>query len=170
MRHRPGTTAIKSIIDELDLRILRLLQEDGRMSLVEIGKRLGVSHATVRYRLERLTARQIVTVRAYVDPTKVGFPTQVLIGIRADLGSMESIDKQLAQLEELYFVSTVTGRFDFFVAGAFASDSDLRDFLAKKLSKVKGIHGAETFGILRMERHAWPWRVPTVMASVRSKP
>ena len=149
-------------MDVLDRAIISELQRDGRVPLTELGSRLGVSHGTVRNRLERLLEEQVIQIVAVIDPAKAGFPTQVLLGIGAVLDRMLTIEKELARLSEVYFVSTTTGRLDFLVAAAFASDFQLRDFLARKLSKIDGIRATETFHIIHTGKRLWQWKIPAL--------
>ncbi|HEV8353514.1 MAG TPA: Lrp/AsnC ligand binding domain-containing protein [bacterium] len=148
-------------LDERDFALITLLQLDGRMPLTELGGRLGVTHATVRSRLERLRTRGIIRITAVADPSKVGFPTQVILGIVGNLAHMPQIEKQLTQLEEVSYVATTTGRLDFIVVASFGSDTDLREFLVHKLSKIEGIRSTETFHILSLGKRVWQWRLPS---------
>ena len=62
-------------LDELDCRIVQLLQEDARMSSGDMTRRLGgVSDRVVRYRVNRLLDRKVVFLQAMVNPRRVGFP------------------------------------------------------------------------------------------------
>jgi Lrp/AsnC family transcriptional regulator, regulator for asnA, asnC and gidA len=147
-------------LDELDLSIIRALQQDGRASLTELGKSLGVTHATIGNHLEKLLKEHIIEISAVVDAAKVGFPTQVLMGMSADLAHIQSIEQQLPRLEEITFVSTTTGQFDFLIGAAFASDAELRNFIVHKLSQIKGVRGTQTFHILNLGKRTWHWKVP----------
>jgi Lrp/AsnC family transcriptional regulator for asnA, asnC and gidA len=152
-------------LDELDVALISLLQEDGRAPLTELGERLGVSHGTVRNRLDRLLAGQVIRIAATVDPTSVGYPNQVFIGISADLQHMAEIEKQLTALEEVTFVSTITGRLDIMIGAALVSNSHLREFLFQKLSQIRGVRSTETFHTLSQVKRVWHWKIP--MASGR---
>lgn len=146
-------------LDELDFALVGLLQKDGRMPLTELGERLGVSHGTIRNRLDRLVTNGVMKITAVVDPPKVGFPTQVLLGIVGTLAQMPEIEKQLSELEEVSYVATTTGRLDFIVAASFESDAALRDFLTRKLAKIQSIRATETFHILSLGKRVWQWQV-----------
>jgi DNA-binding Lrp family transcriptional regulator len=102
----------------------------------------------------------VLRIAATVDPLKVGSPVQVLIGINADLVRIEGIEKQLAEFEEVTFAATITGRLDFVVGAAFRSEIHLREFLAEKLSKIKGVRGIETLHVLNLGKRVWQWAVP----------
>ncbi|MBI4277313.1 MAG: Lrp/AsnC family transcriptional regulator [Armatimonadetes bacterium] len=151
-------------LDHLDLALIARLQDSGRTPLVELAKQLGVSHGTIRNRLERLQTDGILKVVATVEPVRVGFPIQVLIGINADLRRMVTIEKHLATFQEVTFVATLTGRLDFIIGAAFASSDDLRHFLQEKLAKVAGIRRTETFHILDLGKRLWQWAVPVATA------
>lgn len=147
-------------LDEVDLSLIDELQRDGRKPLTTLAQRLGVSHGTVRNRLERALTSGVIRISAVVDPAKVGYPTQVLMGISADLTQLEAIEKKLSRFEEVTFVATLTGRLDFLIFAAFASDAHLREFLVHKLSKIPGIRATETFHILTLGKRVWQWEVP----------
>ncbi|MGQ0572438.1 MAG: Lrp/AsnC family transcriptional regulator [Armatimonadota bacterium] len=160
---RPAAT-----LDPVDLALISELQKDGRLPLTELSGKLGVSHGTVRNRLEKLIQEGLIKVAAVVDPAKVGLSTQLLLGINADLGQMLAIEKELARFPEVYFVSTTTGRLDFLIAAAFPNDSELRQFLARRLSTVEGIRATETFHILHSSKRLWEWEIPARRRSVES--
>lgn len=147
-------------IDSLDSAILVQLQKDGRAPLSELGVELGVSHGTIRNHLDKLLAKDVVKVVAVPDPAKVGFPTQVLIGIDAELKDLESVERQLQQFEEVTFVAALTGRLDFLIGAVLRSDRHLREFLVRRLSSVKGIRDTETFHVLNYSKRIWEWRIP----------
>jgi len=61
-------------LDRIDREIIRLLNEDGRMSNAEIARRLGgVPPRSISHRVERLIARDIINVKAIVNPLALGY-------------------------------------------------------------------------------------------------
>jgi len=159
MTNREVFPSVSVELDAVDLALVAQLQHNGRASLTELGEKLGVSHGTIRNRLDKLLTEKVLKITAVVDPEMVGFPVQVLIGITADLVHMRGIEKWLAEFEEVSFVSTLTGRLDFAIVGSFASSSHLREFLTHKLSKVRGVRRTETFHIIRLVKRPWEWQV-----------
>ena len=60
-------------IDDLDKRIIEILQQDGRISFADLSRKLNTAEATIRFRVKRLEDHRIIThFAAVVDPTKVG--------------------------------------------------------------------------------------------------
>jgi Lrp/AsnC family transcriptional regulator for asnA, asnC and gidA len=164
-----GVPPTPAELDDLDLALVERLQRDGRRSLTDLAQELSVSHGTVRNRLERLFANGAIRISAHVDPTRVGFPTLVFIGINADLSHLESLESKLAELPEVIFVATVTGRYDFLIGGAFLTDNHLRSFLVRKLSKLSGIKSTETLHMLNLGKRTWQWEIPVRADRRRTK-
>jgi Lrp/AsnC family leucine-responsive transcriptional regulator len=78
-----GRIAEGTLLDETNLRLLEELQADGRASLAELGRRVGLSSPAVAERLRRLEDDGVITAyRAVVDPRKLGYGLGVLIRLR----------------------------------------------------------------------------------------
>ncbi len=152
-------------LDELDLSLIGSLQQNGRVSLNTLAEKLGVSHGTIRNRLDKLLANKIVSIVAIVNPTNAGYSASVTMGIRADLGRMAAIERELTRLEEVNTVAVTAGRYDFIIWANFTSDHHLRDFLINKFSKIKGIRFAETSHILSWGKRVWQWTIPAPITS-----
>src|SRR5579885_2255980 len=67
-----------SDLDEIDLRIVQLLQENGRRSNSDIARQIGVSEPTVRKRIERLVQDRIIKVVAVFNPRRTGYTSSAL--------------------------------------------------------------------------------------------
>ncbi len=66
-------------LDALDRGILRILQEDGRISYSEMARRLGVPESTVRLRVRKLKGRGVIRkFAALINPFKAGYPSESL--------------------------------------------------------------------------------------------
>ncbi len=78
-----GDIASDGVLDETNLRLLAELQEDARLSLAELGRRVGLSSPAVSERLRGLERTGVITgYRAEVDPARLGYTLGVLIRIR----------------------------------------------------------------------------------------
>ncbi|MBW1890705.1 MAG: Lrp/AsnC family transcriptional regulator [Deltaproteobacteria bacterium] len=100
-------------IDATDMKIIRLLQQNGRMSNTDIAKKAGVSETTVRYRLQRLTREDYIQVVAMIKPVKLGFGIEGSIRIKADIKHIEKVSDALKTIDSLYFVARTMGRYEF---------------------------------------------------------
>ena len=99
-------------MDDLDTKIVRLLQEDGHQRDTEIARRLGLAEATVRKRIERLLREGVVRIGVWTDPLKVGYGTYAIIEIQVDPHRIERAAETLAEFPEIFFLGISTGSFD----------------------------------------------------------
>jgi Lrp/AsnC family transcriptional regulator for asnA, asnC and gidA len=168
LKRRDKDRRPRAPLDSLDVALIEEFQRNGRTSFTDLGTKFNVAHGTIRNRLDRLLANKIISVLGVVDPAKVGFPVQVYIGINADVKHLRSIEAKLVRFEEVNFVAMMTGRIDFLVGAALPSDAALRDFLVRKLARVKGVRSTETFHVLHLAKRPWQWRLPQKAALARA--
>ncbi|MBI4311861.1 MAG: Lrp/AsnC family transcriptional regulator [Chloroflexi bacterium] len=142
-------------MDELDKRIIELLQSDGRSSNARIARDVGVSEGTVRRRLRRLVQDEIIRVIAVPDPEKMGYNTVALVGIQADPDKIDDVAKLLAQMDETQYVSLTTGSFDIFIWVALPSSEALGNFLRRRVGMTPGIRRTETFVNLAIRKRGF---------------
>src|SRR5256885_6681479 len=84
-------SSMVSPLDRIDLKMLRLLQNNGRLSNAELAENAGVSPATCHRRTQRLFDDGFIArVRALVAPRKVGMGTLVMVGVVLDRSTPES--------------------------------------------------------------------------------
>ena len=102
-------------MDELDRKIIALLQLDGRASNAKIAREVGVSEGTVRRRLRRLIKEDVVKVVAVPNLEKLGYATTALIGLQTGPGKSDSVAEEIASLDEAHYVAITTGAFDVFI-------------------------------------------------------
>ena len=132
-------------MDELDLRIIEILQRDGRVSNARIARDVGVSEGTVRRRLRRLIKDDVIKILAVANLEKMGYSTTALIGLQADPGQVDTVADALAGMEEAHYVAITTGAFDLFFWVGLTSTEELGIFLRKKVGKIPGVTRTETF-------------------------
>ena len=142
-------------MDNLDRRIIELLQVNGRASNARIARDVGVSEGTVRRRLRRLVQSEIIRVVAVPDPGKMGYSTVALIGVQTDPDKIDDVAESLAQLPETQYVSLTTGSFDIFVWVALPDSEQLGNFLRRKVGLTPGIRRTETFVSLAIRKKGY---------------
>jgi Lrp/AsnC family transcriptional regulator for asnA, asnC and gidA len=132
-------------MDELDARIIAMLQEDGRASNAGIARSVGVSEGTVRRRLKRLIDEEYIHVVAMLNPGKMGYASEALIGVQVDPDKIDQVADELADLEEVSWVAVTTGSYDIFAWATLQSAETLGVFLRTKIGTVQGVRRTETF-------------------------
>ena len=78
-------------IDDLDRKIIVILQRDGRTPYADMGRTLSVAEGTIRRRVENLIAEGVIHIAAWADPYKVGIEVVVLINLDVDLAHLEDV-------------------------------------------------------------------------------
>lgn len=141
-------------LDDLERRIINLLQEDGRMSFVRMAELLGVTDATIRRKYSGLVEAGVIKIKALCDPYKVGFDAPVIIGINIEQKKAENVLDSISQIPEIQFAAMATGPYEILVQAVLRSNSDLRDFLLR-LSQREGVIGTHTFLLLDIVKQGW---------------
>ena len=142
-------------MDELDVKISALLKEDARASNASIAREVGVSEGTVRRRLKRLIQEGFVRVVATLDPGKMGYASEALIGVQVDPDKVDDVTDDLAQLEETNWVSITTGAFDIVTWVTLDSSEALGIFLRTKVGIIPGVKRTETFVTLAVKKRGY---------------
>ncbi len=148
-------------LDSLDRRIISLLQKDGRASNVEIARRLGVSEATVRKRLDRLIFEKVVRITAVPDPAKVGLSTVTFLTLDVEPSQLDRIADRLARLPEVRAIYYTSGESDLILEAWFTSGDHLLHFLTRQVASIPGVRRTSTSHVLRTIKDSSTWTLPS---------
>jgi Lrp/AsnC family transcriptional regulator, leucine-responsive regulatory protein len=97
-------------VDAIDLRILTELQLNARLSLAELGRRVGLSAPAVGERVQRLEESGVITgYHAEIDPRAVGFPVTIMVRVRPAVRELARIAKIAEEIPEIVECYRMTG-------------------------------------------------------------
>ena len=140
-------------LDRIDMKILRALQQDGRLSNADLAKRVNVSAATCHRRTQRLLDEGFVPrVRAMVDPRRVGRGALVLVGVVLDRSTRESFAAFEAAAKKLSSVldcHLVAGDFDYFLKIRLRDMSEFSRLHGEQLLGLPGVRQTRTFFVIK---------------------
>ncbi len=106
----------RQLLDTTDLRLLTELQDDARLSLAELGRRVGLSPPAVADRLSRLEQIGVITgYRAEVDPRAVGLALTTIIRIRPAPRQLHRVAALADETQEVVECHRITGEDCYFV-------------------------------------------------------
>jgi Lrp/AsnC family transcriptional regulator for asnA, asnC and gidA len=142
-------------MDELDRKIIGLLERNGRASNARIARDVGVSEGTVRRRLKRLVSDRIINVIALPDPRKLGYESEALIGIQVDPDKIDQVATKVAELDHTRWVAVTTGTYDVFAWATLPNAEALGQFLREKIGTIPGIRRTETFVNLAVKKREY---------------
>jgi DNA-binding Lrp family transcriptional regulator len=121
-------------IDDLDIDILRSLNENARKSFRDIAKELHISLTTVSNRVKALERNGVI--QGYIpvlDATKLGYDIMVVIGIKVIHGKIVETERDLAEENGVFAVFDSTGEWDAIVMARFHNRGELNTFVKKVL-------------------------------------
>jgi Lrp/AsnC family transcriptional regulator for asnA, asnC and gidA len=126
-------------LDDKDKRILNLLQENSRTSYLHVANELGISEATVRYRVKKLVDAGVISkFTVLLDPRKVGYPTTGLLMVKIAPDHFEEAAQQISDLSETRHVLQSTGDYDV-VAVVKARDLAHLSEVRKRVEQISGV-------------------------------
>ncbi|ACM26439.1 alanine catabolic operon transcriptional regulator protein [Rhizobium rhizogenes K84] len=135
-------------LDDIDKRILRALQRDGRLQNIELAKEVGLSPSPCLRRVKLLEEAGIIDrYVAVVDPVKAGLPLSMFARVWLTAQDAETIDhfmaamKRLPQVMECYIM---LGESDALLRVVVSDLDDYRQFQSIHLTKVNGIQNVKT--------------------------
>ncbi len=144
-------------LDTIDHRILRDLQEDGRMTNVELAKRIGISAPPCLRRVRALEEKQVIRgYHADVNPEALGYSVVVFafVGLTSqaehDLQEFESMAREWDEVRECYML---VGETDFLMK-IVAEDWDaFQVFLTTRLTSAENVSHVKTALVIREGKH-----------------
>ena len=142
-----------SELDRIDLKMLRLLQNNGRLSNAELAQLVDVSAATCHRRSQRLFEEgYIKSVRAMIEPLKVDRGALVMVGVVLDRSTPESFgafEKAVAKLSFVLDCNLVAGDFDYFLKIRVRDMADFNRIHGTQLIALPGVRQTRTFFVMK---------------------
>jgi Lrp/AsnC family transcriptional regulator, leucine-responsive regulatory protein len=134
-----------AVLDDIDREIIAELESDGRLSWLELGRRIRLSPNAAGDRVRRLERRGVITgYRAVVDPAAFGRTLEALISVRvAPNADTRELERELMGRPEVEDAVHVTGRFDFELRVRTTGPAGL-DALLLSMKRELGVAETET--------------------------
>jgi DNA-binding Lrp family transcriptional regulator len=123
------------VIDDLDRRIIRVLNQNARQSFRDVAKEVGTSVTAVINRVKKLEESGfILGYIPLVDPEYFGLNLIAIIALRISKGKLLETQEQIAKNSRAVAVYDITGEWDSLIVGYFKDRQDLNDFIKELLS------------------------------------
>lgn len=148
-------------LDDIDKRIVAALQAEGRLSIVDLADRVGLSATPCQRRVRRLEEEGVINrYAALVSPAAAGFDLQALVEVTLDDHSektVEAFEAAIRARPEVVACYAVTGDMDFLVH-VFATDlAQFSDFAMKALLRMPGVKGTRSSFIMQLVKNELAW-------------
>jgi Lrp/AsnC family leucine-responsive transcriptional regulator len=148
-------------LDDIDRRIVGTLQAEGRLPIVDLADRVGLSPTPCQRRVKRLEEEGVIgRYAALVAPAALGFDLQALVEVTLDDHSektVEAFEAAIRARPEVVACYAVTGAMDFLVH-VFAADlAQFSDFAMKALLRMPGVKGTRSSFIMQAVKSDLAW-------------
>jgi len=147
--------------DEMDRRILRVLSKDGRASLQDVGKQVGLSSSPCWQRIKRMEEAGVIQgYEARIDLAELGYRDSLIVMLTLDHHSDETLEKferALAEIPEVIEAYLVSGEYDYFIRIAVKDTRDYERLLREKLYHIPGLrHSVSSFVLRQLKASSVP--------------
>jgi Lrp/AsnC family leucine-responsive transcriptional regulator len=141
-------------LDKIDLKILETLQQNSRISNLELANAVGLSPTPCARRVKRLEDEQVIlSHKTVLNESLLGLKLSALISISMDRHTperFEKFEKEISLFPEIVECNIVTGQSADYLLKAILPDmAHYEAFLLGKLTKIDGVSGVHTSFILR---------------------
>lgn len=136
-------------MDGFDRAILTVLAQDGRISIADLARQIGLSKSPTQTRLRRLEKSGVITgYRALIDPIQMGLDHVAFVEVRltdtreAPLAAFNAAVRKIGEIEQVHLIA---GNFDYLLKIRTRSMTEYRIVLAEKISTLPHLAGTSTY-------------------------
>jgi len=127
-------------MDDINKKILNLLQQNHRYTYKKIGKRLNMAASSIHNRVKNMEIKGIIKYFGpIIDPIKSGYLTIAWLGLTVDPMKMKSIANHIATYDEVQTVAITTGDHDILAQVIAKNDKTLWSFINTKIKPIDGV-------------------------------
>ncbi len=145
------TVSDSAMVDEIDRQLLIELRENAHQNSSVLARKLHLSPATVRRRVNKMLAKGIIKIVARLDSTTAGLNLAAIIGLDVEHDKIKEIQQTMIKRRRVRWVSTSTGRYRIIVFARFVDMEDLQKFITDGIADISGIKDVETHVLLSMK-------------------
>jgi len=132
--------------DDLDMKLLFELTQDGSISVPILSKKLGINASVLYSRIKRLMKKKLIKKFTIdIDDSLLGIGVKASVGVNRDPKYKDDIQKHFMETPEVVSISEVTGRFDIMIKVYAKNLESLHSVVIEKIGKIEGIQNTETF-------------------------
>ena len=135
------------MVDAIDEKILALLEENARMTYVEIGNIVGLSEGAVRNRIQGLVANKVIKRFTIEKSISHGIRALTMIAVEPSVPTFE-VSKKVNGLDDVELIYEVTGEYDI-VMVSHGSNIESINKVIEEIRKIKGVEKTNTIIVLR---------------------
>ncbi len=136
-------------LDRFDRAILDVLSSEGRISVTDLAKRIGLSKSPTQARLRRLEAEAVITgYQALIDPIQLGLDHVAFVEVKLTdtrEKALRAFNAAVAQIAEIEQAHMIASNFDYLLKVRTRSMAAYRSVLAEKISTLPHVSSTSTY-------------------------
>lgn len=147
--------------DKIDVKIVNLLLEDGRMPASEVARRLGdISERAVRYRIDKMVEAGVISISAVAKPQAFGLTTIADIWMEVESDRIVEVAKKMAAFDNVSYVACGIGESDVSIQIVAKDTAEIYQFVTEVARKTPGVRKTTTSIVPLIIKDVYQWRVP----------
>ena len=147
--------------DKIDIKIVNLLLEDGRMPASEIARRLGdISERAVRYRIDRMVSEGVIRISAVARPQVFGLTTIADIWMEVESDRILEVARKMTEFDNVSYVACGIGESDVSIQIVAKDTAEIYQFVTEVVRKVPGVRKTTTSIVPLILKDVYQWRIP----------
>lgn len=147
-------------LDRFDQAILRVLAGDGRISVTDLARAIGLSKSPTQARLRRLERAGVITgYRALIDPIRLGFDHVSFVEVRlrdTREAALAAFNAAVAKIPEIEQAHLIAGNFDYLLKVRTQDMAAYRRVLAEQISTLPHVAGTSTYVAMQAIKETAP--------------
>ena len=147
--------------DKIDIKIVNLLLEDGRMPASEIARRIGdISERAVRYRIDRMVNEGVARVSAVAKPQAFGLTTIADVWMEVESDRIVEVARKMVEFDNVSYVACGIGETDVSIQIVAKDTAEIYHFVTEVIRKVPGVRKTTTSIVPLILKDVYQWRIP----------
>jgi Lrp/AsnC family transcriptional regulator for asnA, asnC and gidA len=148
--------------DQIDLQIVELLMEDGRMAAAKIARRIvgGISERVVRYRIERMINDRVIQIRPIVNPQAFGLTTRADVVLEVESDAIMDVAHKAMSYDCVTYVACSIGEMDVSIQVVAKDTAEIYRFVTEVIGKMPGVRRTTTSIVPIVLKDVYQWRIP----------
>jgi Lrp/AsnC family transcriptional regulator for asnA, asnC and gidA len=148
-------------IDNIDVKIINLLMEDGRMPASEMARRIGgISERVVRYRIERIIQEGYIQISAITNPKSLGYNVTADVFLEVESNSILDVANKVSEFDCVSYVACSIGENDISIQIVGHDTNEVYRFVTEVIGKIPGVRKTTTSIVPLVLKDVYQWRIP----------
>jgi len=150
-----------SKIDKIDIQIVELLMQAGRMPAAEIARQIGgITERVVRYRIDRMVEDGLISISAIVHPQKIDYSVAADVLLEVETGLILDVAQKLARYDCISYVACSIGETDVSVQVLAKDTKEVYRVVTEIIGKIPGVRKTTTSIVPLVLKDVYQWQIP----------